>query len=331
MGWLGDFLRNVRGKPPTDWTFVRDLPDPGLNLAGKDFVPDDCYVEFWVESARLEYGRKFFNKFSASIYSSLRLASEGDDRAHSAGIHTPSEDLKSDDRDRVLLVSKRVVPAIPWRGGVVDLELGLFSVNHGDVITPMLKFVTSVASKAGVSVAAAVDPFVPLVTEGLGLLAGQTKETQVEIGLDTSIDLQKSSFYAVIALPQDEVSPAALRIRKDDLKLEYDDGEPVNAGYSVVSIRRVEQNADWGQIPALKQAWAGVQTAVKDRDRAAADERLGALRAVLAVDPNLITRDKHALFAKARAQVDWAFGQDPGKGWTERQLGELESLNLYAA
>ncbi|KQQ20657.1 hypothetical protein ASF48_08560 [Rathayibacter sp. Leaf299] len=332
MSWFGDLLKRASTTAPTDWTFLRDLADPGSDVADKAFVTDEHYVEVWIESARLEAGRRWFSRFSATVYSSVTLATEGAESAHALGMHTPSEELQKDDRDRVLLVSKRVLPAVPWRGGVLDLELGLFSVNHGDLITPVLKYVTSVASKAGISVAVAVDPFVPLVTEGLGIIAGQTSETQVEIGLDTSLPLTKSGYYAVVAAPRTDIGDRSLVIDPDDMRLEFPDGERLAAGYCVFSIRRVEQNSEWASIPDLKKSWASIATAVVEREQARAYDALDNFRSVLAFDPNLVQKDKDALLRKAKERVDGAFAPSPN--WAPQQQPDLEpldSLDLYSA
>jgi hypothetical protein len=334
MGWINNLLNRIGGVAPTDWTLVEALPDPGLNIAGKPVSADQCYVELYVESLRLEKARRFATTFHGVVYSFASLAREGADRAELASVTKPQNlaAMDASNLGRVITVSKRIMGATPWRGDPLGLELGLFSVKSGNLLSPLINYVTQISDKAGISVVTKLDPFLPLITEGLDMIAGQTGETEIELAIDTDTSLTESRLCALIALPKGKVSPADLTIDPTDRKL-LEGGQPLNAAYCVFSIRCNNRNPDWGTIPALQQAYADFNRAILSGRRKDAEEALAGFNRQLIVSPDLISADKDRLKANARADLESAFpggGQSAGKGVRERFEGRvLADLNIY--
>lgn len=335
MGWLKDLLNKVSGASATDWTFFDDVPDPGLGVAGTPVVPDECYVELYVESLRLEKARKFATTFHGVIYSFASLAREGNNRSELASVTKPQNlaSLDAKNMDRVITLSKRIMGAMPWRGDPLGLELGLFSVKSDNLLTPLIDFVTKISDKAGITTLTQLNPFVPLISEGLDLIAGQTNNTEIELALDTDLALVKSRICALIAVPKGTISSGDLSIDPLDRKLLHR-GSPLQSAYCVFSIRTTTRNADWGKIPALQAAFAQFNQSLIAGKRADAEEALAAFNRQVIVTPDLIDVDKARLKAKAKADLHDAF---PGGGQSSKpeeikkrlEGRTLEALALY--
>lgn len=334
MGWLKDLITKIRGVPPTDWTLVESLQDPGLGIAGKAVLPDQCYVELFVESLRLEKARRFATTFHGVVYCFASLARTGTNRAELASVTKPQKlaAMQAGDLGRVITVSKRVMGTMPWRGDPLGLELGLFAVKSGNLLTPLIEYVTKISSKAGISVVTQLDPFLPLITEGLDMIAGQTADTEIELAIDTDMSLSESRLCALVALPKGKVNPTELAIDKADRKLLHN-GQPLNAAYCVFSIRHNDINPNWGEIPALQQAYADFNRAILSGKRKEAEEALAGFNRHLIVCPDLITADKDRLKAKVRADLHDAFpgGGQSAKEDVQKRFKErtLSDLNLY--
>jgi hypothetical protein len=241
--------------------------------------------------------------------------------------------LDASNLDRVITVSKRIMVATPWRGDPLGLELGLFSVKSGNLITPLINFVTKVSDKAGVSAATKLDPFLPLITEGLDLITGQTQDTEIELAIDTDISLTGSRFCALIAKPKGTIAANSLSIDKVDRKLLYN-GQQLQAAYCVFSIRSSDRNPDWGAIPSLQAAYAELVRTIGAGRLADAKEALAAFNRQVIVCPDLISTDKDRLKAKAKTDVDDAFpasGQSSGASAASKRFEnrKLADLNLY--
>lgn len=326
MAWLAQFLKTLAGEAPKDLIFVQNIKMAGA--ADEPIQPDECYIELYVESLRLAKARSFATKFHGLVYSFVSLPREGDTNASYAAVSKPEKlaTLDPQSLDKVITVSKQMMGAAPWRGGPLNLELGLFSVKPGNLLTPILDYVTRVSSTAGISFVGAIKPFLPLITEGMDLIAGQTGDTRIAVAVDTSLTLTASGFFAIIDASKGQIDVAKLSIDPIDRKLLLN-GAPLNEGYCVFSIRRALQKADYGEIPELKDRYAALQQAIKSNRKKDADEALVAFRLATITSPDLIASDAAALVAKAQEKVRQAF---PGGGVAKALLLQDEPLEALS-
>src|SRR3954468_18564182 len=208
-----------------------DVPEP--------IEPDECYIELYVESMRLENARKFATNFQGVVYSFVTLSRDGEANAQLAAVSKP-EKLAALDKNslgKVITVSKQMMGTVPWRGGSLELQLGLFSVKTGNLLTPILGFVTDISSAAGVIFVGQVKPFLPLITKGMDMIAGQTDDTALEVAVDTTLSLSNTGTFAIVAAPKAELDGKKFSVDPSDRKL-LCNGRPLEKGYCVFSIRR---------------------------------------------------------------------------------------------
>ena len=140
LDWFKRILGGIAGAPPIDYVFVPSIPgatvaNPG---ASQSITADNCYIELYLESLRLERARKFATEFNGVAYSFVTLSREGEERARMAAISKPDELTKLDKNslNRVITVSKQMMGPTAFRGGPVLIQLGLFSVKSGNLLTP---------------------------------------------------------------------------------------------------------------------------------------------------------------------------------------------------
>jgi hypothetical protein len=291
-------------------------------------------VELYVESLRLEKARRLTTTFDGVIYSFASLAREGTVRAQTASVTKPQNlaSLDANNLGRVITFSKRVMRPVAWRGDTLALELGLFSVKTGNLLSPLINYVTKISDKVGSTSLTKLDPFFPLITEGLDMIAGQTTDTAIELAVDADLSLNQSRLCALVAKPKGQINETQVTIDKTDRKLLLD-GAPLNAAFCVFSIRVNDRNADWGSIPALEQAYSEFTNAIVSNKRKEAQEALAGFNRQLVISPDLIAADKDRLKKKAEADLKAAF---PGGGQssTKTSLARFENrvlsdLNLY--
>ena len=335
MGWLGNHLKRLAGTmagaPPVELIFVPSVPAPGIPGIGEMIEPDSCYIELYLESLRLARARVFATRFHGVAYSFVSLPREGEQRAQLTAVSKPEKlaELDKGSLDRVITVSKQMMGATAFRGGPVSLEFGLFSVKSGNLLTPLLDYVTRVSAAAGISFVGAIKPFVPLITEGMDLIAGQAQDTALEVGVDTDLTLTKSSVAAIIARPKGSINPAKLSLDGDQrLLLE---GKPLDCGYATFSLRRTLEKSDYGEIPELKERYAALQSAIKSNKEKDARDALTAFRLAALASPDLIPTDARKLVQKVRQKVTEAF--PPGGEAAVRTAAQAEEtlsqIKLY--
>lgn len=329
MGLINSIWQAIVGAPEIDRFYAR-LPDSRPE-DGKAIVADQCYVELYVDSLRLQKARRFATTFAGVVYTFTTLPRQADDNAQLAAISKPANlaNLDSNSVGRVIPVDLQMMGATAWRGGPLKLEIGLFSAKTGNLLSPVIDFVSRVSSTAGISFVGAVKPFLPLITEGMDLIAGQKDDINLEVGLDTSLDLQTSGTYAIIDAPKGSIDISRLTLDRDGKLLMG--GAPLSQAYCVFSIRTRSDKPDYGQIPALKTKFNAVMDAIRSGEAKPAQDALTAFRLETLASPDLTTADAQNLVAKVKEKVDLAF---PGGGVAEDahaavDLTELAQIGLY--
>jgi len=241
------------------------------------------------------------------VYSFVSLAREGEAKASLSAISKPEKltELDKDSLDRVITVSKQMMAPAAYRGGPISLEFGLFSVKSGNLLTPIVDYITRVSSTAGISYVGAIKPFLPLLTEGMDLIAGQREDTALEVGIDMDIELSTGCVAAIIALPKDSIDTSRLSLDSDRRLLL--DGKSLDCGYAVFSLRSTLQKHDYGEIPELRNRFAALVAAINNAKRKDALDALAAFRLATVASPDLVSADAKALYKKAKSKYDDAF------------------------
>jgi hypothetical protein len=328
MTWMNELWSKIYGAGAMDRILTGNL-DPS---AATPLVADGCYIELYVESLRLEVARRFATRFHGVVYSFQSMATEGALVARLAAISKPDNlaNLDKNALGKVITVSRKMMGAMPWRGGTLHLELGLFSVKSGNLLSPVLDFVTAVSTAAGASFIGAVTPFVPLMTRGMDLLAGQPEDVSLEVGLDADLALAGPGTFAVIAAEKGSIDPARITLDPLDRKLLLD-GAPLQRAYCVFSIRATDRKADFGEIPELKDKYAALMAAIRTGRQELAEDALTAFRLAVLTCPDLIPADADRLVEKVRERMKKAF---PGGGTARLAPSpaehSLSSVALYS-
>ena len=304
MGYLNTLFTRLKGTPPTDCLLVRNVPDPTGKIADLPMRPDEVYIELFVETVRLKTQRRCAGRLHGMLYSGLTLARDGGRNAALATIAKPHHltDLDTKTLDRAIMVERRLLGAVPWHGGTLKLELGLFSIKAASPLSPVLDYVTRVSDQAGISFVGGAQRFLPLITDALDLILGQSRDVAIELALDTDLTLSRSEVMALVAVSKDRITPADLRIDPTDHKLLWK-GAPLEDAYCVISIRRTDRKADFGEIPELAEGYNHLRDALKTRRKRVSEEAKQALALAIYRSPDLIDRDKARLVALIEAEV----------------------------
>lgn len=332
LQWIQSAKAGIAGAPPLDLTFVPNIAAHDIEGVGEPFVRDKGYVELYLESLRLEQARRFATKFHAVAYSFVALPREANPSAHLTAISkaTNLAQLDPESLDHVITVSKQMMGATAYRGGPISLEFGLFSVKSGNVLTPVLDYITKVSSTAGISFVGAIKPFEDLITGGMDLIAGQQQDTALEVGVDTSLNLTKGCVAAIVARPSG-------LFRSQDLSLDDShklllNGEPLKCGYAVFSLRQTDRKSDYAEIPEIRERYQAVLTAIGSGKRKDARDALAAFRLATVTSPDLITGDADLLYQKLENEFNALY--PPGGAADvggKAKLKTLEQLDLYGS
>lgn len=306
MKWFQEiFIRES-----TQWTVIRNVRRAQLP-SGSTVTGDEFYVEIYLESFRLQRERVVATNFRGVVYAYMSLPRKGDSRAEMTSISSPGglRQATEADLDRMVSVNTRVAGPVPWQGGPMSIELGVFSIRTGNLLAPFVDYVGEIASAVGVSATTTILPFLPLVSKGLELMAGQTADSKLAIGIDTDLETAAPITMAVVASPTGTYTESSVALDVDGRLTSG--GMPIRESNVVFSVRRRPDNPEWAADAQLKAAWSDVRAAITAGRRPEAEEQLIAFKRIVWISSSLTNSHKSEVIAWAEEQFAKSF---PGGG-----------------
>lgn len=290
MGWWSDIFR----KRAEDWTYGElqpsQVPD---GLSQRPVAADEEYLDVFVHSLRIADVRKGVSRFYGTVHSLISLPSARPDGPVEFHALTTPEELRNTDAKnlhRVLVVDQRVLGPVPYRGGDLEVELGLFSVKSADLADPFLSVLEELSSLAGVSFVTVAKPFVAPLKRGIDLLTGADGANILEIGLAKTFPQARTGYFLVMRAPVGSVPVADLKLGSDGKLLL--NGAPVEKyPYIVLKVGASSVRPDWQQIPDIAEPYKILDDAVRRRNRDDVKEALGAFKVAALWSPDLLNRD----------------------------------------
>jgi hypothetical protein len=336
MGWIGGLVEAVRGDDALDFVLTQALPvivDGKLMASASERLGDDeCYAEIFIEAIWLPKARKITGVYHGIVHAYSAIQREGEDKAKIAFVSSPVELSKVDPNSvgKVVTRSQRALGPIAWRGGSLDLELGLFSVKSHDLTTPFLDMISSISKHVGVSFVGPAASFMPLIRKGIELVTGAESAASLEIGLDINLVQPATGCYALIAADRRNIDEQKLSVDAKDKRLLLNGETFRDHPWLVFRIGKDDKRPDFGTVPDLKHALDAFRAAVRSRKRKDAEDALTYFRVTALTSPDLIRADAKRLAAKAEDVMKASFaGVMQSKTSPQHELPELGCLRIY--
>lgn len=318
MGWLQNLLRTEA----EDWYFG-GLPVPGA--ARSMVAKDSAYLSVYVEAVHIGNARVRAQKFFGSVTSWCTLSSRSGTPVEQVVVSTPRR-LQGADPDNLDLVVTGTTPLlreVPYRGGGLSLEIGLFAVPSANLVGPYLELLEDITSVAGVNPGQAL---LAPVRKGLDMLLGATADASLEIGLAHTWAVPETGYFAVARVP---AKTEGLALGQGNRLLDAT-GAPVRAPYLILRVERTSERADWHSIQALRDMYEQVRDAVRRGDRAEALAAQAILRRIAVFSDDLLVEDGERLADMVEGMVAKAFPEGaPARGAEPYTMPDLAALPLY--
>lgn len=330
MSWWPEILR----KRTEDWIYAELAPDqvPPPAHTG-DVDPEAAYLSVFLRSARVVDVRRGLKSFYGVVHSTIKLPHRAGDATFSVVVApTALRDIDANRLDRVIQLNQRLLGPVPYVGGDLELEVGLFSVATADLVAPYLELLETLSRTAGVAFISAALPFVGPIVQGINLLAGGGDDTILEIGLSTTHVPPRQGHFVVVRAPKGSLEVADLRVDAADSRLVDGAGRPLGEyPYIVLEIRADPQRDDWRQIPELKAADEAIAREYRAGRREETEEALVAFRRIARTCDDLLLEDGERL---AQKMEDKYLEQGPPRPTTRaaiarREFPGMAGLDLY--
>jgi hypothetical protein len=321
----------MRQKAET-WTYLElsgeQVPTKADHAA---IAPNEAYLTLTLRSLRIVDVRKALKRFYGAVHSWSSVAHVGTGRAEFEVVTTPADlrDADAEHLDRVIAMDRPLLGPVPYRGGGLDLELGLFSVMSQDLAGPFLDVLEGMSKAAGVTFVSAARPFIAPLTQGISLLTGSTRNTTLEIGIAKNWE-PTTGYYAIIRAPRGLIPPQDVRVADDQHLVDSGGNVLGTYPYVVFSIDASRDRPNWFEIPELKDAYAELNAEVSRGKVQDAEQAFAVFRRKTLTSPDLLFADARVITDKVDAQVKEVLRATQTAGREGRPLPPLAELSPFS-
>jgi hypothetical protein len=293
---------------------------------------NEHYVRVSLVSMRIVNVRKGTSKFHGAVHSAIALLHRSGDPAQFSRVIVPSF-LKNVDAarlDRVITLRKPLAGWAPYRGGDLEVEIGLFSVKAVDMAESFLNLLDQIGGLAAVPYLSAALPFMPLMKLGFDLLTGSDDASMLEVGLSATYSAPETGYYVVMRAPKGTVDVQSLTLDANDFRVLGAAGQPVaDFPYLVFQIEAEGKRDDWFNIPDILKAHQSLNDDVRSSRYKAARESLAVFRRTVLTCDDLIFAHAEKLYAAVEAETNKILGMTQTGRGDALQLRPLDQVDPF--
>lgn len=310
MGLINNLLSTIYSKRAGE--FVVHWLEPGQVPGGEarePIRPGGDYLRLDLRALQVPYVRKGLKRYYGMVNSEVALAHRGQGTAQFQAVIAPPE-LKNVDasrRDRFVSFDRPLAGPVPYRGGDLELQVGLFSVAFENLLEPYVGLLEEIGSKCSVEFINLAMPYAGLLAKGVSLLTGSNNEQMLEIGIQANLKAPRTGWLLVMRADADEF-PAdrleKLSVKGDKPKLMEGRARLKDYPYMLLCLGRSPERPDWYDIPELKAQHGLYNEALRSNDREKAEAALRAFELAVFTCPDLLTADATRVGQEAKADLD---------------------------
>ncbi len=316
-----------------DWVFsylsAEQVPD---KLRRKPVAVNSEYLSITLQSARVVNVRRGLTRFYGTVHSYASIPHLSGGRAEFQVVTSPDRLKNVDPRnlDRVISLEHRLVGPVPYRGGDLELEIGLFSIKSVDLAAPFISLLEDMSKLAGVAFIGTALPFAAPIKTGINLLTGGNDPTILETGVAASSWRPEVGYIVVMRAPKSEINVEKLHVHAQDYRLVDLDGRPVgDFPYMVLKVETSPRRDDWYMIPDVSEAYSQLRNDLRRGVFKAAAESLTVFRLTALNSDDLLEDDANRIVELVEAEYNKRLGTTATGREESEPMPELRELPLY--
>ena len=326
------FWNKLFKKRSEDW-FYYHLPaaQTPQDVELKTLEREKDYVNIFLKSMRIVNVRKGLSKFYGTTHSFCKLKHPGGTDAEFNIVTTPGqlEQMDAKNIDRVVNINKRLVGPTAYKGGDMEMEVGLFSIKSADLAAPFISLLEDMSGLAGVSFLSAAIPYAEPIKKGINLLTGGESDTVLEIGLSQSFSKIKTGYYVVMRVPKNEIDKNDIKVSSDYRLTDLNDNPIQDYPYLVIQIAGTSKKEDWFNIPELQAAYHKLMEDVRKGDFNNAKDSLLFFKRTVLTSYDLLFQDAQKIVKEVEDTVGAIMDTTRTSGTEKRELPLLDSFQIY--
>lgn len=287
-------IKNALWKPVKSWTLgwlePNQLPD---NFKGRNLEERKDYVEIRLKSMRIPYESVGARRFYGTVHSFISLDTLTSGRATFNVVTTPSQLQNVDARNlnNVIPSDLLLLGPVPYQGGDISIEAGVFSVLSDNLIAPFLKVIEDVSKTAGVSIVSQAIPFVQPIENAIYHLINYDQSNKLEIGISMPLmgGSVKEGYLVAVGASPDADFLSTLKLQSDG-RLFAGKEEIKKIPYMVLTVRAKKRRISY-TIPDIKTALANLITALGKGEKDIILKYFADFKNVVYGSPDLLPED----------------------------------------
>lgn len=234
-----------------------------LKLPSKDNTPERTiqsgeYVSLFIEAINIAHTRVGFDSFYGVVYVDVSISSEKLPQNKEKIFRSP-EGLKKHDKNNpsnIIMGRSRVINSIPYDGGDIEIEIGIFSVRNSDLAGPYISMIEEMNIELGsISGFSSLSKLFDVVNGGVRLLLGTTGAVNLEVGISNTFSEPTASKFAIYGKSPDETSGRSITLSENFCLVDENYKEIKDVPYLVFSLESSSKRADWYKINGIKEAY----------------------------------------------------------------------------
>lgn len=300
---ISDFFNGTKAE---DWLYFK-IPSAQTtsDTEIREIRAQKDYISVNLKGMRIVNVRKGLSKFYGTVHSNISVPNRDTGKAEFKVLTTPGklQELDASNIDKVISTNIPLLGPVPYEGGRVEMELGLFSIKAVDLTAPVLSLLSNISKLSGVSFVNTATHYLEPLKQGIEILTGSSDKTVLEIGLSTTWDKLVTGNYVIMRVPADKINEDELFLDKE-FRLTDENGNSVrDYPYLVFEIIATNHRYDYFNIPDIGAAYKSLQTELRKGDNNASRDALKVFKRLVLVSNDLIREDAKTICDDVEKEV----------------------------
>lgn len=266
--------------------------------------PDRHYVQVFLRRMRIVDVRKGLRRFYGAVHADVGSLHASGKSVSFAQVIAPPElrDVSPGNFDRTIISNQPLFGPTPYRGGSLQVNAALLSVESADLLGPYLDVLTELATLAGVAYVSVAKPFLDPLRHGIDLLTGSTGPQSLEIGLVTNLTKPTTGVYVVMRAPKVDIRLQDLRVDSDYSLTHINGADLARFPYMVLTVEGDVTRPDWRGVPDLGVRYDELAKALEADDPPVVEDAFALFRRTTHLSDDLILEHARILVNQVEAK-----------------------------
>jgi hypothetical protein len=281
----------------------------------RQIAKDKEYFTVSVRTMRLNKTRRGFSRYYATVYGQFEFLHKGEETEF-ATVTDPSKFGEIDARnvDRIAHFNQRLFGPIPYKGGLIGVDIGLFAIKSADLAEPYMNLLAEVSKDTLVPSIAAALPFANIIRNGIDTFAGGKYDSVLEVGYKSEWEQPRTGYYVIFREKNDKYPKQVLKIIDagvpgDVVLAERSGRELMDISYTIVSVTASERHDYWTLLPEIKDTYLEMYKQLAQDKEAEARETLVSFRRAVMTSWELQQEHKTAIVEAVKRDFEQAVAE----------------------